>query len=228
MKRIENIMKKLLLAFGLLAMTMGVGAQQTPSANQSAKTAQTNSKGKTHLARTVLDEASARFKKSSCVSVGFEIAMNGEVDKGTIMLQGNKFCTKLTNTTTWFDEKNMWSYVHDNEEVNVTEPTSAQVAKINPYAFLELYKKGYSVTYGINTAQYFDIILTATDAKASIKKAIIHIGRHDYRPQYIMMGHSRGDMEIRVTSYKTLSKQPESTFKFSKSKYPNVEVIDLR
>ena len=179
-------------------------------------------------AKSVLDKAASEFRKCPSVNVTFEVAVSGDTDNGTILLQGNKFHTKLSNTTTWFDGKTMWSYVKDNEEVNVTEPKSAQLAKMNPYAFIDMYKKGYDVAFGVNTKNYFEVVLTSTNTKNSIQKAVIRINRMNYQPMYIMMGGSKADIEIKVTSYKKGKKQADSTFRFNKSKYPHAEIIDLR
>ena len=179
-------------------------------------------------AKSVLDKVSTEYKKCPSVTAEFEIAISGDTDKGTILLQGNKFRTKLSNATTWFDGKTMWSYMVDNDEVNVTEPKPAQLAKMNPYAFLDLYKKGYDVAFGANTKEYYDIILTSTNAKNSIQKAVIHINRMNYQPMYIMMGGSKAEIEIKVKSYKKGKKQADSAFKFNKTKYPSADIIDLR
>lgn len=179
-------------------------------------------------AKSVLDKASAEFRKCASVTVTFEAAVGGDVDNGTIVLQGNKFRTQLSNTTTWFDGKTMWSYVKDNDEVNVTEPKPAQVAKMNPYAFIDMYKKGYDIAFGANTHDYFEVVLTTTNDKNSIKKAVIRIDRFSYQPKYILMGGSKADIEIKVTSYKKGKKQADSVFKFNKKKYPSADVIDLR
>ena len=179
-------------------------------------------------AKSVLDRASSEFRKCPSVNVTFEVAIGGDTDNGTILLQGNKFYTRLSNTITWFDGKIMWSYVKDNEEVNVTEPKPAQVAKMNPYAFLDMYKNGYDIAFGVNTHDYFEVVLTTKNDKNSIKKAVIRIDRFSYQPKYILMGGSKADLEIKVTSYKKGKKQADTAFKFNKKKYPNVEVIDLR
>ena len=179
-------------------------------------------------AMQVLDKAAAEFKQSASVNISFEVGVNGEVDKGSILLQGNKFCTKLSNKTMWFDGKTMWTYVHDNEEVNISEPSASQVAKINPYSFLNMYKQGYDVAFGGNTSEYFEVVLTAVDAKASVKKMIVRVNKKTNAPTYVMMGSTKADMEISVLSYKKGTKQPDSAFKFDKKKYPKVDIVDLR
>ncbi|MBQ4277782.1 MAG: cell envelope biogenesis protein LolA [Bacteroidaceae bacterium] len=179
-------------------------------------------------ARQVLDRAASEFKKTQSITAEFELSTGGGRDKGTIILQGQKFRTTTSGNTIWFDGKTMWTYVHDNEEVNVTEPTAAQVARINPYSFLNMYKQGYDVAFGGSTLTDYEVVLTATNNKASIQKAILRIKKTDYTPLYVMMGTARADVEISVTSYKKTTKQPDATFRFNKQKYPKVEVVDLR
>jgi len=177
---------------------------------------------------SVLDKASAEYKKSQSVTAEFEMNLGGNTDNGTILLQGTKFRTTTSESTIWFDGKTMWTYMKDNEEVNVTEPSATQLAKINPYAFLNMYKKGYDVAFGGNTSAYYEVILTAKGSNASIQKAIIRINKGTYQPRYIMMGTSRADIEISIKSYKAGGKQADTAFRFDKKKYPKVDVIDLR
>ncbi len=179
-------------------------------------------------AKSVLDKVYAEYKKCPSITAEFVIRVGEDEDEGTVLLQGSKFRTQMSNHITWFDGKTMWSYAKDNEEVNVTEPTQTQLAKINPYAFLGIYKTGYDVTFGKNTKTYYEIVLTATSSKSSIKKAIIHVNRMNNHPTYVMMGQTKGNIEIRVTSFKKGKKQADSAFKFNKAKYPKADVIDLR
>lgn len=179
-------------------------------------------------AKGVLDKVYAEYKKCPSITADFVIRVGDDEDQGSVLLQGNKFRTRLSNHTTWFDGKTMWSYSKENEEVNVTEPTQAQLAKINPYAFLGIYKTGYEVKFGNNTKTQYEIILTATSPKSSIQKAIVRVNRFDNRPTYVMMGQSKGNVEISVTAYKKGSKQSDSAFRFNKKDYLKADVIDLR
>lgn len=180
-------------------------------------------------AKSILDKASASFRKCPSVTIGYTVAVGGDSEKGTITLQGQKFRNQLSNMTIWFDGKTMWSYNKENEEVNVTTPSATQIAKMNPYSFLSIYKKGYKIAFGKNTRQYYEIILTAQDAKASIQKITVHVNSTNYQPLYVSMVQQKtGEMAITINSYKKGSKQADSAYQFSKKKYPNAEVIDLR
>lgn len=179
-------------------------------------------------AKQVLDKASAEMKKIQSLTAQFEVSINGKVDKGSILLQDTKFRTTTSENTIWFDGKTMWTYVHNDEEVNVTEPTSQQVARINPYSFMNMYKQGYDLAYGANSSTYYEVVMTAINANTSIQKVLLRINKVDYTPMYIMMGTSKTDLEISITSLKKSEKQPDSAFRFNKAQYPKVEVVDLR
>lgn len=177
----------------------------------------------------ILKKASAQVKKDGGIIVGFVISNGDTSDKGTLKISGKKFYSEINGLMTWFDGKNMWSYVKENNEVNLTEPTINEVAKINPYYFLDYYKKGYDVTKGNSISSYYEVVLIAQNSKTSMNKILVRVGKSDYRPKYLKVTTNKGQqLEITVTSYKFGQKFADSTFKFDKKKYPKAEVIDLR
>lgn len=179
---------------------------------------------------SILDKAASTFRKAGGVKIGYTYQVSGENGTGHIQLKGQKFVNHLDGQTIWFDGKNMWTYVPDNEEVNVTTPSPKELAKMNPYAFLSLYKKGYKASMsGKSTKQYYAIELTATDSNRSPKKMLVHVNRTDYRLTYARLSLSSGEsLTVKVTSYAANQKWDDSHFSFPKKSYPNVEVIDLR
>lgn len=177
----------------------------------------------------VLKKASAQVKKDGGVSVGFTISDGESSDTGTLQMLGKKFHSEMGGLLTWYDGKNLWSFVKENNEVNLTEPTRNELAKINPYYFLDFYEKGYSVTKGHSTSGYYEVVLTAQNAKATMSKILVRVGNSDYRPKYLKVTTNKGQqLEITVTSYKKGQKFGDATFRFDKKKYPKAEVIDLR
>lgn len=182
------------------------------------------------LPKTILDKAASTLKKEGGVTVGYTISSGGQSDKGTLEMMGRKFHSNMGDVETWFDGKDMWSYVKANNEVNLTAPKSSQLAKVNPYYFLDIYKKGYKLSTGTNTSKYFEVILTAENPKSSISKAVVRIDKNNYHLKYIKVTNPKGmTVEVSVDSYKTMTQKfPTTAFQFNKAKYPKVEVIDLR
>ena len=177
-------------------------------------------------AKSVLDKAASEFKKCPSVNVTFEVAIGEDIDNGTITLQGNKFCTKLSNTSIWFDGKTMWTYVKDNEEVNVSNPTEAQLQTINPYNFINLYKNGYTSTLN-TTGNSYVVHLTSTAKDKKIKELFITIDKQSYHPTQVKILQGKSWTEFNISNL-SKSKIADSEFRFNAKDFPKAEVIDLR
>lgn len=176
----------------------------------------------------VLDKVAEKFKNGGDVLVGFSLnSREVPSSSGTIKLSGQKFYIELQGMKIWFNGKTMWSYVEDNMEVNVTNPTPAEVAKLNPYAFVTLYKSGYKTKFGKSTSKYYDIILSALSKDKDFKSINVRVGKSNHQLMYVKMQAEGSEVEIHVNSYKQAKFKPD-TFVFDKKKYPEVDIIDLR
>lgn len=180
-------------------------------------------------ATTILDKAAATYTKSGDVKIGFTIAVNGQSSKGQINLSGQKFLCSTGGSVAWFDGKTMWHYVKNNEEVNITNPSDKEIARMNPYHFLNIYKKGngYKSTVKKTTATEYHILLTGK--KGSTYNSIeVHLNKSTYQLSYVKLVSSKRTAEITVNSYLKNQKFPASMFTFNKKEYPSAEIVDLR
>ena len=179
-------------------------------------------------ATDILDQSAAALKAAGDARIDFTANMDGSSGKGYIKLQGKKFVLNLGGMITWFDGKTMWSYVVKNEEVTVTEPTAAQIAKINPYSFLQFYKKGYKTSMGKSTPKEHEVILQS-DGAGQYKKVVIRVNRKTHYPVSLSMT-TNADTQVTVhcNSVKGHQKFTASTFTFNPKRYPKAEVVDLR
>lgn len=176
-------------------------------------------------ARQVLDGMSAEYSKSAGTTIVFDGTL-----KGTIALKGDKFVLDCGGIKSWFDGETLWSYVEDNEEVNVSSPTAEEIQAINPYAMIGMYKNGFNYTYAgtknINGMRCEDVILTP-EKKQDIKKISIAVDSKKH-PVYVRLENSQGDtQEFKVKEYKTQN-LTDTFFRFNPKDYPNAEIIDLR
>ncbi|MBQ0022323.1 MAG: outer-membrane lipoprotein carrier protein LolA [Prevotellaceae bacterium] len=179
-------------------------------------------------ATKILDKTSTALKSAGNLKIGFTLNADGNSGTGYIKLQGQKFVVNMAGTITWFDGTTMWNYVKKNEEVNVTTPSAAEIAKMNPYSFLSFYKKGYTAKMGKSTAKEYEVILTG-QANNPYSKVVMRVNKNSYQPSYIQMTSSKGNVTtINCNSFLKNQKYTEATFKFNKKNYPNVEVVDLR
>ena len=148
-------------------------------------------------------------------------------------MKGEKFVLKTSDIITWFDGKTQWSYLTQNDEVNISTPTEAELQGLNPYALLYLYKKGFDYELGkvadFHGKQVYEVILTATDKKQDLSRIVLYVVKSTYQPVYIKVEQRDGSRsEITITRYQTGLKLSDSVFVFNKQQYPTAEIIDLR
>jgi len=182
---------------------------------------------KAENATTILDKTAAAIKGAGGVKAGFTMAINANTTTGTISILGQKFHCVTGVTSSWFDGKTLWHYIDANEEVNITNPSVNEISRINPYSFLNLYKKGYKCKMGNSNAKVYEVILTGQPG-AAFSNIIVRVDKKTYQPVFIRSVTSKTTIEISVTSFLKNQKFSASTFTYDKKKYPNAEVIDLR
>ena len=176
-------------------------------------------------AKQVLDKTAGIISNKNGVTASFNISSQqyGKTS-GTISIKGRKFHADTKEAKVWFDGKTQWTYVKQNDEVNVNTPTAADLQAINPYNFIYMYKQGYTATMTKN-GQNFVVTLKAKGK--SIQEMVITISQKSYVPSQIRMLQNKQWTTIHVNGFKQAN-LAESTFRFNPKQYPNAEIIDLR
>ena len=179
-------------------------------------------------ATSILDKSAAALRRAGDVKIEFAFTMGGSTSEGYIKIQGNKFVLSMGGMITWFDGKTMWQYSKKNEEVSVTEPSKSEIAKINPYSFLSFYKNGYSASMGKSTAADHQVVLSGHGA-SQYKNVKMKINKKSLYPTQIDLTTTSGhSLSISCKSVRKNQSFPASTFSFSKKKFPEAEIVDLR
>ncbi len=178
-------------------------------------------------ARAVLDKVSTVLGTPGGLSASYSLSSEQYGNTaGTIAIKGNKFRAMTSYATVWFDGTTQWTYVKDNNEVNINTPTEGELQAINPYSFINMYKSGFAFemeTVGTN----YRIHLTATDKSHQIQEMFITVSKSDYVPSKIRMRQGAYWSDIDISDVKKANFS-DATFKFNSNEYPGVEIIDLR
>jgi len=176
-------------------------------------------------AKQVLDKTAGIISNKSGVTASFNISSQqyGKTS-GTISIKGRKFHADTKEAKVWFDGKTQWTYVKQNDEVNVNTPTAADLQAINPYNFIYMYKQGYTATM---TKNGHNFVVTLKAKGKSIQEMVITISQKSYVPSQIRMLQNKQWTTIHVNGFKQTN-LAESTFRFNPKQYPNAEIIDLR
>ena len=173
----------------------------------------------------VLDKAAGVVSNKNGVQASFTInSQQYGNTSGTIAIKGRKFHANTNEATVWFDGKTQWTYVKQNDEVNVNNPTAADLQAINPYNFIYMYKQGYTATMSNSGNNY---IVTLKGKDKGIQEMVITINKQTYVPNQIRMLQKKQWTTIKVSDFKTV-KLSDSMFRFNPKSYPNAEIIDLR
>ena len=177
-------------------------------------------------AKSVLDKAAATVSAKEGIKANFRMSGTHGNTKGSIAVKGRKFYATTPQATVWFDGKTQWTYMKNNDEVNVANPTESQLQAINPYNFINLYKKGYNYTLNKSGNDYV-VHLTASNPQTKIKEMFISVDKKSYHPTQIKMLQGNKWTIFYITDLRKEA-LPDSQFRFNAKDFPTAEVIDLR
>lgn len=187
-------------------------------------------------AMKVLDIAADRIRKAGDIEIEYKASIfSGATEKasatGTMWLRENQMKLDAEGITTWYDGKTRWCYVPTSNEVNIDEPSKKEMAAMNPYTFMGIYKKGFKMTVKetvLRGEAVYEVYLKARYAKMDVKEIYVDIRKSDYQPLCIRVRESNDWQRVSVTNFKSNLKFENEFFTFPTNDYPNVLINDMR
>ena len=178
-------------------------------------------------AKSILDKAAATVSNPNGVQANFQmISKQYGSTYGSISIKGRKFNASTPEAIVWFDGKTQWTYMKNNDEVNVSNPTEAELQAINPYNFINIYKQGFKLSSKkVNNS--YEVHLKATDKKRKIQEMYIIVDQQSYRPTHVKMYQNGKWTVLLISSLKSTSLN-DGLFQFNAKDFPQAEIIDLR
>jgi outer membrane lipoprotein-sorting protein len=191
-------------------------------------------------AKTILAEASKKYKAYDVVKATFVFTMENPQNKqkdtqqGTLIVQSaaNKYKVVMTDQDMISDGKSQWTYLKKDKEVQVSAVDNSGDA-LNPAGIFTLYEKGFKYLYtgekkeGAKTYQMID--LSPVDTKKSYFKIRLGIDKSARQIANVVIFDKNGNKYTYIVkTFVPNVKVPASTFGFDAKKYPGVEVVDLR
>lgn len=178
--------------------------------------------------QSVIDKCVGVLKKGG---ISARYTINGAQGNmsGTLMMSDKKFRMLSSEVKCWYDGTTMWTWSRATGEVNITNPTSKELAQTNPYSIAQTYRKEYTMSKVTGAAGSYTIKMTPK-RKSNIREIYLTINTKSYlitKVQFVQSNNSK--TTITVSDYKTGLKPAATTFKFSKSEVPKgTPVVDLR
>ena len=191
-------------------------------------------------AKDILDRLSVKTKAYKSIKADFNYTLDNKADginetqSGSIAIKGSKYLLKIAGQEIRSDGKSIWTYLKDAEEVQITEVDESNENNITPTKIFTMYEKGFrhefikDETVGSTVTSIVNIYPLDLDEK-SYHTVSLYIDKTKLEITKIVILGKEGD----VYTYKIKSFQPnavidDAEFVFNKSKYPGVEIVDLR
>ena len=187
-------------------------------------------------AMKVLDITADRIRKAGNVKIEYKASIfSGSTETasstGTMWLQGSKMKLDADGIKTWYNGKTRWCYVPEANEVNIDEPSKKEMAAMNPYTFMNIYKKGFKMTVKetvLRGEAVYEVYLKARYAKMEVKEVYVDIRKNDYQPLCIRVRENKDWQRVSVLSFKGNLQLSDNFFVFPEADYPNVFKNDMR
>ncbi|MXV52560.1 outer membrane lipoprotein carrier protein LolA [Pedobacter sp. HMF7647] len=191
-------------------------------------------------AKAILDQVAKKYSTTNISKSGFTYTIEDpdtkakQVQSGTLYVKArtNKFKLVLKDQEMISDGKTQWTYLKEEKEVQVNN-SPADNSQFNPAQLFNMYQKGYKYVYPgdskVNGKICNVIELAPLDTKGSVFKIRLSIDKATKSLVNALIFDRNGNRyTYAITSFVPGIKVSESIFTFDKSKYPGVEVVDLR
>lgn len=219
-------MKKLILFIALLPAAVVTMAQPKETVDSKAN--------------SVLESLTRKTKSYKTIKADFTIIVYGrdkkptDTQKGNLITKGGKYKLDIKNQTVICDSTTTWTYLKDANEVQINNVDRSDKNSLTPSNIFTIYQNGFKKHYegttkkGATTLEMIDLYpMHPEKEKYHTIKLTINKTKGQITEVQIMM--KDGTMvKYTVNAFTPNSDVPASTFIFDKSKYPGVEVEDLR
>ena len=215
-------MRKIYLAIALLISGSVVMAQKNDPA-----------------AKQVLDAVSNKFKTFNSVQAGFTYKVEDatgkamSTKKGNVSMKGKKYKVSFGGQEIFSDGNTVWNYDKNSNEVTINNVDASGSALTPQKLFTNFYDNDF--LYLLNGEKKIagktmqEIEMTPTDKSKPFHKVYLQVDKAAktiYSTKVLENGGNR--YTYTVSNMKTNAALTDKQFTFDKSKYPGVEVVDLR
>jgi outer membrane lipoprotein-sorting protein len=185
----------------------------------------------------LLDEVSAKTKSFKSIRADFSYTMENkqakinEVKTGTLTLSGDKYRLKAEGQEVICDGKLLWTYLKESNEVQINDLDNKDEA-LTPSKLLSSYNASYKSKmlkdHSATDPNEATVELIPNVIK-NFTKAILVVDKIKKQVKSFILYDKNGNIfTYKITKYQTDLSISAADFTFDKSKFPGVEVIDMR
>jgi len=190
--------------------------------------------GQDKRAEAILDQMSKKYQNIKTFNASFTYGADGRrATRGAITTSGTKFKLNMAGQEIMNNGKEIYTYMSDVNEVNVTsfDPSADNI--FSPSNIYNIYKKGYKYVFkgesNVGSQVYETVELIPTKSNNNISKVQIKVNKRDKSIKSWKIWDDRGRAtNFNITKFTPNVAAPASLFTFDTKKHPGVEVVDLR
>jgi outer membrane lipoprotein carrier protein len=190
--------------------------------------------------KAIVDKLIAQSKTYSSFEADFSSRLVNTTSKldvkqeGMVKVRGKLFVLTLTDNTIINDGKAVWTYSKKSNEVTITDPAEMD-KELDPTKLFTVYENGFKSQFVeekkeptgavVQTIKLFPL----EPAKKPYHTVIMTVDKNKNQPSVVKVQYKNGN-EVTYTLKRLTPNvpMPDSVFTFDKSKYPGVEVNDMR
>lgn len=223
-------MKKIITLFILASSVLLVQAQSKIGANPTKSDPD---------AKKILDAVSTKFKSFKAPQATFTYKVENGDGKvlssktGSVVMKGNKYKVALNGQQIFSNGKTVWTYDENANEVTITTLDGGANSVTPQKLFTNFYDKDFyyklngTTKKGGKTLQ--EIELTPVDKSRPFHKVYVWVDKASNTIYSTTVLEKSGNRyTYTVTKLTPNASVSDASFVFDKSKYPGVEVVDLR
>ena len=216
-------MKKFAFALAALLFVTNLMAQQDPKAKE------------------VLDKLSQTTKSYKSIQIEFSFTLENkksnvnQTNEGEVVLKGKSYRLQMPvfSMEIFCDGITTWSYLTEAKECNISGVDEEDDGSLNPANIFTIYEKGFNYSYvgeeNLTGKSVHVLDLFPVDKSKEFVKVRLYVDKVKYQIVKAQTFNKDGNTYILVLkSMKTNMEFKDDYFKFTKSKYPGVEINDMR
>ncbi len=190
-------------------------------------------------AKEILDKTSKKTSSYSSIKVDFSFTIENlqinqsEIFLGSLVIKDDKYRMTIMDVENYFDGKTMWMYFTESNEVNISDADMLEDDMLNPSKMFTIYEEGFKMLHVGETmlnGKKVDLIdLFPENRDESYSRIKLYIYRDNLQFARIeQIGRDGTNYFIDIQKMQLNLTYPDSYFVFDSSKYPDIEVVDLR
>lgn len=189
-------------------------------------------------AKTILENVSKKVNSLKSVKANFALHLAGangkvkETKKGSFMMKGSKYKVTLAGQEIICDNKTVWTYMKETNEVQVSAYNPNEQTISPAKLFTNFYDKEYSYKYvGPKKVSGKDcdvVELIPTSKSKQFSKVQLAVDKTNTIVGGNIWEKNGNEYQYDVSGFTPNANISDAMFTFDKSKYPGVEVVDLR